>query len=326
LAGSGDAGLPCRPVAVQNRRREDFRAMTIRFDGRVAIVTGAGTGLGRSHALLLAARGARLVVNDIGAALDGGGRSSAAADAVVEEIRAAGGTAVASHDSVAEPDSAARIVAAALDAFGTVDILVNNAGILRDKSFEKMPLADFDLVLKVHLAGAAYVTKAAWPAMKAKNYGRIVMTTSAAGLYGNFGQANYAAAKAGLVGLMLALKEEGLKHNIKVNTLAPIAYTRMLATVMPPALEKKLGLDVPSAAVAFLCGEACPVTGQIVEAGARHFALARMVRGKGVRLADDEPATPEAVAARWPAIADLDGAAPFDNAMMAGGAAFRLDD
>ncbi len=300
--------------------------MTIRFDNRVAIVTGAGSGLGRSHALLLASRGAKVVVNDLGASLSGGGRSRAAADAVVAEIRAAGGTALANHDSVAEPEAAARIVATALDAFGGVDILINNAGILRDKSFEKIPLEDFDLVLKVHLNGAAYVTKAAWPAMKAKNYGRVVVTTSAAGLYGNFGQANYSAAKAGLIGLMLALKEEGMKHNIKVNALAPIAYTRMLATIMPPAMEKKLSLDVPSAAAAFLCSEACPVTGQILEAGAGHFALARLVRSKGVHLGADGIATPETVAAQWAAIADLNGAVPYDNAMMAGSDAFRLGD
>ena len=189
-------------------------------------MTGAGAGLGRSHAKALAARGARVVVNDLGVDIEGGGRSSAAAGAVVAEIKAAGGEAVASYDSVAEPDAAARIVKTALNAFGSVDIVVNNAGILRDKSFEKMEIADFDLVLKVHLQGSVYVTKAAWPVMKDKNYGRVIVTTSAAGLYGNFGQTNYAAAKAGLVGFMLALKEEGAKHNILANAVAPVAFTR----------------------------------------------------------------------------------------------------
>jgi NAD(P)-dependent dehydrogenase (short-subunit alcohol dehydrogenase family) len=297
----------------------------IRFDGRVAIVTGAGSGLGRSHAKALAARGAKVVVNDLGVDVQGGGKSSAAADAVVTEIKAAGGTAVANYDSVSEPAAAARIVETAMTAFGTVDIVIANAGFLRDKSFEKMDLADFDAVLKVHLQGGVYVTKAAWPVMKAKNYGRIVVTTSAAGLYGNFGQTNYAAAKAGLVGFMLALKEEGAKHNILANAIAPVAFTRMLATIVPQQLEQRLRPEVATAGVLYLASEACKATGCVLEAGDNHFALARLVKARGVTLSAAEAVTPEAVAARWAEIADLSGAKPHTNAHSAVGASFQVD-
>ncbi len=297
----------------------------IRFDGRVAIVTGAGAGLGRSHAKALAARGAKVVVNDLGADVAGGGKSSAAADAVVAEIKAAGGTAIANYDSVAEPAAAARIVQSALDAFGTVDVLVANAGFLRDKSFEKMDVADFDAVLRVHLQGSVYVAKAAWPAMKAKNYGRVIVTTSAAGLYGNFGQTNYAAAKAGLVGFMLALKEEGAKHNVLANAIAPVAFTRMLATIVPPQLEQRLRPAVATAGVLYLASEQCRATGCVLEAGDNHFALARLVKAKGVRLSPDEAITPEAVAAHWAEISDLSGATPHANAHSAVGASFVVD-
>ncbi len=297
----------------------------IRFDGRVAVVTGAGAGLGRSHAKALAARGARVVVNDLGADVGGGGKSSAAADAVVAEIKAAGGTAIANYDSVAEPAAAARIVQSALDAFGTVDILVANAGFLRDKSFEKMDVADFDAVLRVHLQGSVYVAKAAWPAMKAKNYGRVIVTTSAAGLYGNFGQTNYAAAKAGLVGFMLALKEEGAKHNVLANAIAPVAFTRMLATIVPPRLEQRLRPEVATAGVLYLASEQCKATGCVLEAGDNHFALARLVKANGVRLSPDEAITPEAVAAHWAEISNLSGATPHANAHSAVGASFQVD-
>ena len=297
----------------------------IRFDGRVAIVTGAGTGLGRCHAKALAARGAKVVVNDLGVDLEGGGRSGAAADAVVAEIRAAGGAAVANYDTVAEPKAARRIVETALESFGTVDIVINNAGILRDKSFEKIDLADFDLVLKVHLQGSVYVTKAAWAVMKEKNYGRVVVTTSAAGLYGNFGQTNYAAAKAGLVGFMLALKEEGAKHNILANAIAPVAFTRMLATVVPKQLEQRLRPEVATAGVLYLCSEQSTASGCVLEAGDNGFALARLVKSNGVMLPPDEAVTPEAVAANWAAIQDLSGARPHANAHSAVGASFQVD-
>lgn len=297
----------------------------IRFDGRVAIVTGAGSGLGRSHAKALAARGAKVVVNDLGVDVAGGGTSSKAADAVVAEIKADGGTAVASYDSVSDPASAARIVKTALDAFGTVDILVANAGFLRDKSFEKMDLVDFDAVLRVHLQGTVYVAKAAWPVMKAKNYGRVIVTTSAAGLYGNFGQTNYAAAKAGIVGFMLALKEEGAKHNVLANAIAPVAFTRMLATIVPQQLEQRLRPEVATAGVLYLASEQCQATGCVLEAGDNHFALARLVKTKGVTLGAAEAVTPEAVAARWAEISDLAGAKPHANAHSAVGASFQVD-
>ena len=297
----------------------------IRFDGRVAIVTGAGSGLGRSHAKALAARGAKVVVNDLGVDVAGGGKSSASADAVVAEIEAAGGTAVANYDSVADPASATNIVKSALDAFGTVDILVANAGFLRDKSFEKIDLADFDAVLRVHLQGTVYVAKAAWPVMKAKNYGRVIVTTSAAGLYGNFGQTNYAAAKAGIVGFMLALKEEGAKHNVLANAIAPVAFTRMLATIVPQQLEQRLRPEVATAGVLYLASEQCQATGSVLEAGDNHFALARLMKAKGVTLRAAEAVTPEAVAAHWAEISDLTGAQPHANAHAAVGASFQVD-
>ncbi|MFO0988901.1 MAG: SDR family NAD(P)-dependent oxidoreductase [Alphaproteobacteria bacterium] len=297
----------------------------IRFDGRVAIVTGAGSGLGRSHAKALAARGAKVVVNDLGVDIAGGGKSSISADSVVAEIRAAGGTAVANYDSVSDPASAAGIVKTALDAFGTVDILIANAGFLRDKSFEKIDLVDFDAVLRVHLQGTVYVAKAAWPVMKARNYGRVIVTTSAAGLYGNFGQTNYAAAKAGLVGFMLALKEEGAKHNVLANAIAPVAFTRMLATVVPQQLEQRLRPEVATAGVLYLASEHCKATGCVLEAGDNHFALARLVKAKGVTLSAAEAVTPEAVAAHWAEISDLAGAKPHANAHSAVGASFQVD-
>src|SRR5439155_10487339 len=207
------------------------------FDGRVAIVTGAGAGLGRSHALLLASRGAKVVVNDLGGSAHGGGKSSAAADAVVAEIKAAGGQAVANYDSV---EDGAKIVQCALDSFGAIDIVVNNAGILRDTSFQKLTQEDWDLIYRVHVLGSFRVTHAAWGHMRDKAYGRIIFTASAAGIYGNFGQANYSMAKLGLVGLSNTLALEGQKKNIHVNTIAPIAGSRLTETVMPKELVDAL--------------------------------------------------------------------------------------
>ena len=208
----------------------------LRFDGRVAIVTGAGGGLGRSHALQLAARGAKVLVNDLGSARDGSGGSSAAAEAVVAEIRAAGGVAMANGCSVTDPAGVQAMVDQVMAEWGRIDILVNNAGILRDKSFSKMTLEDFRLVVDVHLMGSVYVTKAVWDIMKAQNYGRIIFTTSSSGLFGNFGQANYGAAKMAVVGLMQTLSLEGEKYNVRVNCLAPTAATRMTEDLMPPAV------------------------------------------------------------------------------------------
>ncbi|MBP7063504.1 SDR family oxidoreductase [Ferrovibrio sp.] len=289
--------------------------MAIDFQGRVAIVTGAGSGLGRSHALALAARGAQVVVNDLGGAVDGTGGSSKAADQVVAEILAAGGQAVANYDSVSDPVGAANIVQSALDAWGRVDVLVNNAGILRDKSFAKMELADFDTVVDVHLLGSAYVSKAAWPVMQAQNYGRIVMTTSAAGLYGNFGQSNYAAAKLGLVGLMNALKQEGAKNGILVNTIAPVAATRMTEALFPPKLLPYLKPEYITAAVVYLCSEACNATGDIISAGAGFYAKAQVVEAEGVFFGAGSSVTPDMIAEQYARIADMSQARPYAAAM-----------
>ena len=214
--------------------------MAIDFNGRVAIVTGAGGGLGRAHALALAARGAKVVVNDLGGARDGSGHSLTAAEAVVAEIRAAGGLAIANGASVTDWDAVHAMVQQAVDTWGRVDILVNNAGILRDKSFAKMDLADFRLVMDVHLMGAVHCAKAVWPHMQAQNYGRILMTTSSSGLYGNFGQSNYSAAKLALVGLMQTLAIEGAKHGIRVNSLAPTAATRCRRCSTRPSFTRAL--------------------------------------------------------------------------------------
>lgn len=288
--------------------------MSIRFDDRVAIVTGAGSGLGRSHALSLAARGARVVVNDLGGAVDGTGGSASAADRVVTEIQAAGGTAIANHDSVADANGAARMVAQALSAFGRVDILINNAGILRDKTFAKMELKDFEAVVAVHFSGSVYATKAAWPAMQEKGYGRVVMTTSAAGLFGNFGQANYAAAKMAVIGLMNALKLEGAKSGILVNTIAPVAATRMTETLLPPAVLPLLKPEFVSAAVLYLCSDACTATGQIVSAGAGYYAAVRMEEAEGVRFDPNAPVTPDMIAEQFARIGDFGSARGFGSA------------
>ncbi|HSR15898.1 MAG TPA: SDR family NAD(P)-dependent oxidoreductase [Gemmatimonadales bacterium] len=234
----------------------------IDFQDRVAIVTGAGRGLGAHHARLLATRGAAVVVNDPGSSVDGTGGARRPADEVAEEIVAAGGAAVADHHSVADPEGAAAIVQRAVDEFGRVDILVNNAGILRDKAFHNLEWENLDAVLDVHLKGAFYVTRPAFRQMREQGYGRIVMTTSNAGVLGNFGQANYGAAKMGLVGLMNVLKVEGAKYDIKVNTLAPVARTRMTEELLGPVAEK-LDPALVSPVVAYLCSEACAFSGDI---------------------------------------------------------------
>ena len=287
----------------------------IRFDGRVAIVTGAGGGLGRDYALELAKRGAKVIVNDLGGARDGSGEGSARpADAVVQEIVDAGGEAVANYDSVATVEGGENIVAAALEHFGKVDILINNAGILRDKSFAKMTPELWNSVLDVHLQGAYNVTAPAFRAMRENGYGRIVMTTSAAGLFGNFGQANYGSAKMALVGMMNTLKLEGAKYNVKVNTVAPLAATRLTEDVMPPDFFTKLKVEFITPLVLYLCAEQCPATGRIYNAGMGYYGRAAVVSGRGTRLGDKETPTPEAIAARWGKITSLAGAQEFDNA------------
>lgn len=288
--------------------------MTIRYDNRVAVVTGAGAGLGRNHALYLASRGARVVVNDLGGAVDGTGGSTGAAEQVVQEIKASGGEAVANADSVASPDGAAKIIQSALDHFGGIDILINNAGNLRDKSFSKLEPADFDAVVDVHLSGSAYCTLAAWNHMKDANYGRIVMTTSAAGLFGNFGQGNYAAAKLGVVGMMNALKHEGLKYNINVNTVAPMALTRMTEDIMSDKIKPLVKPEYVTPVVAWFCAEENTVSGDVVEAGAGYYSKVHIVEGKGVVLGGGEVPTPEQIQANYDAIADMSEAQPYNSA------------
>ncbi len=279
--------------------------MTIRFDDQVVIVTGSGNGLGKSHVLEFARRGARVVVNDLGGARDGSGGSSEAAQAVVEEIVGSGGEAIANGANVAEYDQVEAMVAEAIDKWGRVDVLVNNAGILRDKTFAKMDLADFQMVMDVHLKGSVNCTKAVWEHMRGRQYGRILMTTSSTGLYGNFGQSNYGSAKMALVGLMNTLGLEGHKYGIKVNALSPIAATRMTADVIP---EKLLGLLHPEAvtpAVIFMCSEDAP-SRQIIAAGAGGFAKVTIQETPGVFLKPDS-LDAENVAAGWDKIAETEG-------------------
>ena len=279
--------------------------MAIEFKGRVAIVTGAGGGLGREHALALAARGARVLVNDLGGTRDGSGGSSSAAQAVVDEIRAAGGEALANGASVTDPVAVQAMVQQAVDAWGRVDILVNNAGILRDKSFAKMELADFQLVVDVHLMGAVYCTKAVWALMNAQQYGRIVMTTSSSGLYGNFGQSNYGAAKMALVGLMQTLSLEGAKNNIRVNCLAPTAATRMTEGLMPQEVLDALKPEAVVPAMLVLAHESAP-TRAVLCAGAGTFEAAHVTLTQGIHLGLGD-AVPEQLAERLAEVSSRTG-------------------
>ena len=276
--------------------------MSINFAGKVAIVTGAGRGLGRTHALDLAARGARVLVNDLGGGVDGFGGSSVASEAVVEEIRAAGGEALADGHSVSDPSSAENMVKAALDAWGKVDILINNAGILRDKSFTKIAHEDFQAVVDVHLMGSFHCTKAVWSLMREQSYGRIIMTSSPSGLFGNFGQTNYGAAKLGLIGFMNTLVLEGAKHNVRTNAIAPVAATRMTEELMPAQAFSKLDPELVTAGVVYLCSEDAP-NGAILQAAGGKFWLAAIMENKGVDLGAS--ATADDVAEHFDAIADL---------------------
>jgi NAD(P)-dependent dehydrogenase (short-subunit alcohol dehydrogenase family) len=279
--------------------------MAIDFNGRVAIVTGAGGGLGRQHALALAARGAKVLVNDLGSGVHGEGGSVSPAQAVVDEIRAAGGEALANGASVTDFAAVQAMVQQAVDAWGRVDILVNNAGILRDKSFAKMDMADFRLVVEVHLMGAAHCCKAVWPHMVAQDYGRIVMTTSSTGLYGNFGQANYGAAKLAQVGLMQTLAIEGAKHHIHVNALAPTAATRMTEGLMPEEVLAALKPEAVVPAMLVLAHETAP-TRTILCAGAGSFEAAHITLTQGIYLGLGSD-TPEQLAARLAEVTDRNG-------------------
>ena len=281
----------------------------IRFDGKVAIVTGAGGGLGRQHALELARRGAKVVVNDLGAALDGSGGSSAAAEQVVAEIKAAGGEAIADGGSVSDDAGAANLVKRAVDAFGRLDILIANAGILRDKSFAKMEIADFEAVGRGHLMGTVKPLHAAWPIMREQQYGRVVVTTSTTGLYGNFGQANYGAAKLSLVGLMNTLKIEGERDNVRINAICPVAATRMTASILPPPIAEKLKPEYVTPGVVYLASEGAP-SGVILTAAAGAFAVARLYETEGAYLGEHLSA--EAVRDNWGAITDTSGQKAYD--------------
>jgi len=276
--------------------------MAIRYDGQVAIVTGAGQGLGRCHALGLAARGAKVVVNDLGGAADGTGGSSLAAKAVVAEIELAGGMAMASGANVAKLDEVQAMVQQTVDTWGRVDILINNAGILRDKSFAKDTVDNFRMVVEVHLMGTLNCTKAVWDIMREQAYGRIVVTTSSSGLYGNFGQTNYGSAKMAVVGMMNSLVHEGGKYNIKVNAVAPCAGTRMTEGLIEGAAFELIKPEAVTPGVLYLVSENAP-NRTILSAGAGVFAVAKMYETEGIFLSEDKQ-TPEGVAENWAAITD----------------------
>ncbi|MCP2680265.1 SDR family NAD(P)-dependent oxidoreductase [Maricaulaceae bacterium NA33B04] len=283
----------------------------IRFDGRVAIVTGAGTGLGRSHALELARRGAKVVVNDLGGSVDGSGGSASAAEAVAEEIQAGGGEAIPHGANVTKAGEVADMVDQALKAWGRVDVLVNNAGILRDKSFAKMTLEDFQLVVDVHLMGSTICSKAVWEPMREAQYGRIVMTSSSSGIYGNFGQSNYGAAKMGVIGLMNVLHLEGRKNNIKVNALAPTAHTRMTEGLIPEEALKLMTPESVTAGLIVLAAEQAPER-TVLCAGAGGYAATRIYETPGVYLPPQEQ-TAENVLANLDKITSPDGQEPYEE-------------
>lgn len=284
----------------------------LRFDGRVAIVTGAGQGLGRSHALSLAARGAKVVVNDLGGSTSGEGKSAETADLVVEEIRKAGGEAVANYDSVEDGDS---IVRTAVDTWGRVDIVVNNAGILRDKSFKNMTDADWDIIFRVHNFGAYKVTKAAWSIMTEQGYGRVLFTTSSAGLYGNFGQTNYGSAKLSLVGFANTLSLEGQRKNVLVNTIAPFAASRLTEGLLPPSVFDSLKPEYVTPIVAYLCSEANETTGGVFEVGGGFYSSLRWERTKGKLFRLGREVSPEAIASSWNQINDFSASEHVSSVM-----------
>jgi NAD(P)-dependent dehydrogenase (short-subunit alcohol dehydrogenase family) len=285
--------------------------MSIRLEDRVAIVTGAGNGLGRAYALELARRGAKIVVNDLGVTLDGNDKCGTAAEAVVQEIFELGGEAISNNGSVTDAAAMTAMVAEAKSRWGRVDILINNAGILRDKTFAKMTIEDFRAVVEVHLMGSVICTKAVWDFMREQNYGRVLMTTSSTGLYGNFGQSNYGAAKLGLVGLMNTLAIEGAKRNIRVNTIAPAAATRMTQGILPPETVAKLATTTVVPAAIYLVSDEAP-TKVILAAGGGGFERAHITLTRGIHV-DPENVTPETVAAQFKAISSREGEIVPDN-------------
>ena len=284
--------------------------MTISFKDKVVIVTGAGGGLGRSHSLEFAKRGAKVVVNDLGGSVDGSGGSSDAANNVVKEITEAGGVAIPNGSSVTDDDGVKNMVDQTMDEFGRIDILINNAGILRDRSFTKMTMEDFTLVTDIHLMGSVKPTKMVWEIMKEQNYGRILVTTSSTGLYGNFGQSNYGAAKLGVVGFVNTLKLEGQKYNINCNVLCPVAYTRMTEYLMPPEAEQLLTPGSVTPAVIYLSSENGP-TGTILCAGAGVYSVAKIMESDGENLGLE--ASAEDLEKNWDKISDFSEAKPFFN-------------
>jgi NAD(P)-dependent dehydrogenase (short-subunit alcohol dehydrogenase family) len=285
---------------------------TIDFTDRVAIITGAGGGLGRAYALALAERGAKVVVNDLGGDVHGEGGTVSSAQLVVDEISAAGGQAMVDGSDITDEAAVQKMIAAVVEKWGSVDILINNAGILRDKSFAKMDTTDFRKVVEVHLMGSVNCTKAVWPHMVDAGYGRILMTTSTSGIYGNFGQANYAAAKSGLVGLMNVLAIEGAKKNIKVNSIAPTAATRMTEDLLPQQVLDIMGPETIAPGALFMVSEGAP-TKTILGAGAGVFAVSQMVETRGVYLPEGAR-TPEVVAERWAEISDVNDTNPLESA------------
>ncbi|WP_296259482.1 MULTISPECIES: SDR family oxidoreductase [unclassified Pseudomonas] len=284
---------------------------TLHFNDKVVIVTGAGGGLGRAHALLFARHGARVLVNDLGGSAHGGGANTSAADRVVAEIQAFGGQAVANYDSVIE---GAKIVQNAMDAFGRVDVVVNNAGILRDKSFAKMEDTDWDLVYRVHVEGAYKVTHAAWPYLRRQNYGRVIFTSSTSGIYGNFGQSNYGMAKLGLYGLTRTLALEGRKNNILVNAIAPTGGTRMTEGLIPPGVFERLKPELVSPLVVYLGSHQCQDSGGLYEVGGGWIGKVRWERSLGAGFDPRSGFSPADVAEQWATINDFsDAAHPTDN-------------
>ena len=278
------------------------------LQGRTALITGSGGGLGRAHALLFAKYGANVVVNDLGGKPDGTGKSTSMADHVVEEIKAAGGNAVANYDSVSDAKGAESMIKTAIDKFGSIDILINNAGILRDKSFTNMDEADWDAVQNVHVKGAYFCSRAAWPHMREKKWGRIVMTASASGIYGNFGQTNYSAAKNALIGFGQTLALEGEKYNVRTNIIAPVAVSRMTESLMPAFVHDFIKPEYVSPLVVYLCSEACDANGEVYEVGAGAFCRIETLRAKGFRIKPDGEITVEQVADHWKEINDMNNA------------------
>ena len=297
--------------------------MAINYKGRVAVITGAGAGLGRSHALFLAKHGAKIVINDLGGTVEGTGGSNSAADAVVKEIQNAGGTAVANYDSVADEQSAKNIIQTAINEFGRVDILINNAGNNIENSFRKMSMDDFRAVMDVHLMGAVYCTQAAWQTMIDQQYGRVIMTASAAGLYGGHGLSNYAAAKIAVVGLMNTLVLEGRNKGITVNSIAPMALTRMSKDAMDDKTGPLLKPEFVTAIIGLLASEDHKGTGDIISTGAGYYSKIGIVEGAGVYFDPSEAPSPDALAERFDEICDLSAAKPFPDAFAAVADAMR---